>query len=50
MWNCLRPRIRAKKFSATHIMKSLITVRTVFLVVLLATPALAETAMYEAAS
>jgi len=42
VWNCLRPRIRAKKFSATHIMKSLISVRTVFLVVLLVTPALAE--------
>lgn len=42
MWNCLRPRIRVKDFSATHIMKSRITVGTMFLVVLLVTPALAE--------
>jgi general secretion pathway protein D len=42
VWNCLRPRIRAKDFSATHLMKSLITAGTVFLVVLLVTPALAE--------
>jgi tetratricopeptide (TPR) repeat protein len=44
VWNWLRPRIRAKDFSATHIMKSLITAGTVFLVVLLVTPALAEKA------
>ena len=42
MWNCLCPRIRAKDFSPTHIVKSLITAGTVFLVVLLVTPALAE--------
>jgi general secretion pathway protein D len=42
VWNCLRPRIRAKDFSATHIMKSLIAAGAVFLVVLLVTPALAE--------
>jgi hypothetical protein len=42
VWNCLRPRIRAKDFSATHIMKSLTTAGTVFLVVLLVTPALAD--------
>ena len=42
MWNCLRPRIRARDFSATHIMKSLVTAVAVFLVVLLVTPTLAE--------
>ena len=41
MWNCC-PRIRAKDFSATHIMKSLITAGAVFLVALLVTPPLAE--------
>jgi len=42
VWNCLRPRIRARDFSATHIMKSLVTAVAVFLVVLLVTPTLAE--------
>jgi general secretion pathway protein D len=42
VWNCLDPRIRAKDFSATHTMKSLITAGAVFLIVLLVTPALAE--------
>ena len=42
MWNCLRPRMRAMDFSAMHIVKSLITAGTVFLVVLLVTPMLAE--------
>jgi general secretion pathway protein D len=42
VWNCLRRRIRAKDFAATHIMKSLITAGTVFLAVLLVTPALAD--------
>jgi general secretion pathway protein D len=38
VWNCWRSRIRAKDLPATHIMKSLITADTVFLVVLLVTP------------
>jgi general secretion pathway protein D len=42
VWNCLLPRIRARDFSATHIMKSLVTAGAVFLVVLLVTPSLAE--------
>ena len=42
MWNRLRLRIRANDFSAMHIGKSLITAGTVFLVVLLVTPVLAE--------
>lgn len=42
MWNCLRPRMRARDFSAAHIMKSVTTVGAVFLVVLLVTSALAE--------
>jgi tetratricopeptide (TPR) repeat protein len=42
VWNCLRPRTRAKDCSCTHIMKSCITTGTVFLVLLLVTPALAE--------
>ena len=42
MWNCLRPRIRAKDFSATHIMKSLITAGAMLLFVFLAMPAHAE--------
>ena len=42
MWNGLRPRIRANDFSAMHIVKSIVTAGTVFLVVLLVTPALAE--------
>jgi general secretion pathway protein D len=42
VWNCLRRRIRAKDFAAAHIMQSLITAGTVFLAVLLVTPALAD--------
>jgi hypothetical protein len=42
VWNCWRSRIRAKDLPATHIMKSLITAGTVFLVVLLVTPVLAD--------
>jgi general secretion pathway protein D len=42
VWNRLRPRIRAMDFSAMHIGKSLITAGTMFLVVLLVTPALAD--------
>jgi len=42
VWNRLRLRIRANDFSAMHIGKSLITAGTVFLVVLLVTPVLAE--------
>jgi general secretion pathway protein D len=41
VWNCCA-RIRVKDFSATHILKSLITASAVFLAVLLVKPALAE--------
>ena len=42
MWNCLRRRVRAKDFAAAHITQSLIIAGTVFLAVLLVTPALAD--------
>jgi tetratricopeptide (TPR) repeat protein len=42
VWNCLRPRIRAKDFSTTHIMKSLITAGTMLVFVFLVMPAHAQ--------
>jgi len=42
VWNCLRRRVRAKDFAAAHITQSLIIAGTVFLAVLLVTPALAD--------